>query len=477
MNNAFFKFACVFIIAMFCLTPLSAIDLQDDNNNKYINQEDNETSILVDDVNTTDVDANADGSDIENNDDETSSQDSDINEDAADDSAIRPVKDNNVNSTKKQLSKSCPNLSAHINDITYGEVPVVEVLADKKLYARISMECPGFENQYKVAIQDGRMVYQFHEYDLEPGTYEVKLSTIGDSNFDPQEITTKFTVNKMRSHVKVENIDNIVTGEKAVINVAAHAELNGTAKIRLIDQLRIQDEKTVPITIENGKGRVAIEDMKPGYYRAIVEFDGDNHFHDSTHENSFIVYGNTSPNLKVEVDDIKYGEHPVIKVHANESVNGLVKIVTGNSRNSYFADIKNGYLECGEYEIPGDFDVGDYYVWVYYEGDLEFCPESTYNTFTVEKADTDLSIHVDDSNSRDEELHVVIDAKKSFSGNVTVTLNNRVWSRQIEVVDGHGEGYYPGGDYPGNYTAKAKFEGNKHYNAVNCTTTYQVKNI
>ena len=56
------------------------------------------------------------------------------------------------------------------------------------------MECPGFSNSYAVAIKEGYMKYQFHEYDLKPATYEVKLYTIGDSKFDPQEITTTFTV-------------------------------------------------------------------------------------------------------------------------------------------------------------------------------------------------------------------------------------------------------------------------------------------
>ncbi len=37
---------------MFCLAPLSAIDLnQDDNNNKYINQNDNERDMAVEDAN------------------------------------------------------------------------------------------------------------------------------------------------------------------------------------------------------------------------------------------------------------------------------------------------------------------------------------------------------------------------------------------------------------------------------------------
>ena len=43
MKSLRYKLACVFIILIFCLAPLGAIDL--DNTSKYINQDDNRSDI------------------------------------------------------------------------------------------------------------------------------------------------------------------------------------------------------------------------------------------------------------------------------------------------------------------------------------------------------------------------------------------------------------------------------------------------
>ena len=479
MKNAYFKFACVFIIAMFCLAPLGAVDLnQNDNNTKYINQDDKENNIFIDDANATDVDVKDDVSEIDNNtvDDKTSDT-SDIKASTANDSALT-VKDD-ANSSKTQLSKSCPNLRASISDIEYGEAPVVNVYSEKKLHARIAMESSAFELPYKVAIQDGNLRYQFHEDNLEPGTYEVKISTIGDKNYDPQEITASFTVRKISPKFIVPKPENIGYGEKAVINVLADERFNETATLRLLEQEGRVPEKTVPIKFTNGNASVAVENLTPGYYRAIVEYEGNGHFSRDSNENCFIAYGNSDPNLKVEVDDIQYSEHPVVKIHANESYNGIIEIKTGNSCKTYRTSIENGYVE---YELPEDFKPGNYIVYIKSEGDFTFKPVSITNNFSVEKADPKLSIHVDDSyvnetTYKNQEVHVVVDAREKFSGNASITLNNRVYFKKIEIVNGHGEGIYSGGDFPGNYTVKVETEGNDYFLPGNCSSTYEVKKL
>ena len=481
MKNAYFKFACIFIIAMFCLTPLSAIDLnQNDNNTKYINQDDKENNIFIDDENTTDVDVKDDVSEIDSNDvdDNNSADAKELKTITANDSALT-VKDD-ANSSKTQLSKSCPNLRASISDIEYGEAPVVNVYSEKKLHARIAMESSAFELPYKVAIQDGNLRYQFHEDNLEPGTYEVKISTIGDKNYDPQEITASFTVRKISPKFIVPKPENIGYGEKAVINVLADERFNETATLRLLEQEGRVPEKTVPIKFTNGNASVAVENLTPGYYRAIVEYEGNNHFSADGNENCFIAYGNADSNLRVEVDDIQYGEHPVVKVYSNESYNGIIEIQNLNTKKTYRSQIDDGYFE---YELPEDLNMGVYVLYVKGDGDPIFAPTTGIPAvFSVKKADPNLRIHVDDSyvnetTYNNQEVHVVVDARENFNGNATITLNNRVYYKKIEIVNGHGEGIYCGGDFPGNYTAKAETEGNNHFFAGNCSSTYEVKKV
>ena len=52
MRNLSLRLACVFIILIFLLAPLGAVDFNQDNNTKYINQDD-ETNIATEDANVT----------------------------------------------------------------------------------------------------------------------------------------------------------------------------------------------------------------------------------------------------------------------------------------------------------------------------------------------------------------------------------------------------------------------------------------
>ena len=451
MQKSFLKFVCIFIIAMFCLTPLGAIDLNhDDSNNKYVNHKENETSSLVNVSNSIGIDINP----VE-----------DVDNDDSSDNKTNIVNVSDVNSSQVNLSKSWPNLNAHIDDVDYGEAPVVKVFADMDLYARVRMECPDFSYNYAVAIKDGYMKYQFQEYDLKPGTYVVKLYTIGDSKFDPQEITTKFNVNKIKPNFRINSIDSVVYGNNVVINVDADKRLNGTANIKL------SNSKTVPIKFENGTGCAEIAKLHPGQYHAVVDYEGDDIFIPESSESTFRVYGDTNPELSVSIDDIQYGEHPIVKVHSNKSANGTVIIESPQFSERFSAQMENGDLE---FEMPEINDLGNYTVQVSYSGDDIFMPYGVQKGFAVEKADPKLSIHVVDCCKSDSSVQVVIDADERFNGNVTVGLDQYVWAKEIEVVNGHGQANYPNWFDVGNHTARARTYGNEFFKAENCSSSYNV---
>ena len=62
MKNFSLKIACVFIILMYCLAPLSAFDLNQDDNNKYIEHDTGDSSIDTKDVDV--ADEQNDGEDV-----------------------------------------------------------------------------------------------------------------------------------------------------------------------------------------------------------------------------------------------------------------------------------------------------------------------------------------------------------------------------------------------------------------------------
>ena len=158
-------------------------------------------------------------------------------------------------------------------------------------------------------------------------------------------------------------------------------------------------------------------------------------------------------------------------MHSNKHANGTVKIKTNHSSEYFFVKLRNGNLD---FEIPEDFALGNYTVCVSYCGDGIFEPSEVETGFAVEKADPKISIHVADCKKSDSEVHVVIDADKGFSGNVTVGLDQYVWAKEIEVVNGHGESDYPNWFDLGNHTARAKTSGNEFFNADNCSSSYNI---
>ena len=498
MKGSIFKYACVFIITMYCLAPLSAIDLNQDNNTKYINHEDNESIVAVEDVNITaeDIDketeildnvndtdspdsksgSKVDDSDVEGNgcdkdisvdvdvEDNGSAKDIAVDVDVECNGSNGHISDSDINESNQELNSRFPDLYGIITDTVYGENPDLVIGADNDLKGRLSITCPDFENSYKVPIEDGYMRYRLHE-NLPPGKYYVKIAYAGDSTFEPQEITLSFNVFKANPNLRVDDIGKVSYGEKVNVNIHALEIFNETVKVKV-------NSEVIPVKITNGKGSVSLDNLTPGEYQMEVVYDGDVNFDPYRLQKSFFVLGDSNPNLSVDVDDIGYGEHPVIKVHANESLTDSVRITSPQFDTSYEATIQDGYLE---YELPEDFDMGNYTIKVNYDGGEVFGPKEASTTFNVNRGNPNLSMDVDDCSLSDTNLHAVIHADERFTGNVTLKINGRVYVNQVEVVDGYGEGYYPRDHFPGNYTVVASTEGNDHFNAGKCSTTYIVK--
>lgn len=368
MKKSSIKLVSIFILFLFCLAPLSAIDLNQDNNTKCINQ-DNEI-IAVDDSNIT-----ADNETVE-----IAVDDSNISDNEnipADDSNITAgnetveIEDND-NQNQSFESRS-PDLLAIIMDVPYGNNPIVHVYADDELNGRISINCPDFENSYKVPMQNGRLEYQLKE-DLHPGTYYVKIAYGGDSVFEPQEITEKIIVYKANPYLKV-NADDVVCDKNVTVNIRGNEYLNDTV------ELKLNNSRTYQVEMVDGKGQIVIDDLGPGKYKASVVFNGNELFESGLAESEFTVLEKYNPNMSLKVDDCSQSDtnlHAV--VHADERFTGNVTIKI-NGR-VYFRPISvvDGY---GEGYYPSERYPGNYTVVASTEGNDLFYAENCSTTYIV----------------------------------------------------------------------------------------------
>ena len=66
MNKLTIKLFCIFIMIMYCLAPLSAIDLNQDSNASFENLSDSEKNTSIDISNETSIDTDDSSNDISN---------------------------------------------------------------------------------------------------------------------------------------------------------------------------------------------------------------------------------------------------------------------------------------------------------------------------------------------------------------------------------------------------------------------------
>ena len=443
MKQPILRFACVFIILIFCLAPLSAIDFNQETMSLVDDTDDSFSNFMVQVWNHFgDCGIGVDGS------------------------GINESGDCESNETNQTFAGRSPSLQASIDDIYIGEVPVVDVYADKDLYGRISMECPDFEESYKVVIKDGHFRYQFHEDNLAPGTYDVKLAFAGDKTFDKQEITESFKVKKFDPDLHIESIGNVCYGEKVVVNIDANKMLNDSVVLILNGS----DEYSVNIV--DGKGSITFDNLTTGKYQVEVLYGETDIFYADKDISSFRVFGPADPGLRIKIEDNEYGQVPQLKVYGNKSLNGTVTVTTSAFSMSYKRDMTNGFLLLSMPEIS---ELGNYSVKLIYEGDDEFRAVEINKSFVVKKGNPNLRMEVADCNISEENLHVVVHANSKFSGDATVKLNGREYVRPVKVANGFGEGYYPRADFDGNYTAVATTLENEFFTSGNCSTTYIIR--
>ncbi len=476
MKNSMLKFACIFIIVMYCLAPLSAIDLnQDDNNNKYINQEDNGMDMAVEDAN------------INISDDENKSVVHDERNSAGNDEVLN-LNDSKIEieNSKENLSegRKQPNLRMNIEDVEQGQVPVLEVYADKDLIALdLPAYCPNFSNIpkfYEFDIHDGYGVcYLNQEKYLSPGNYTVTIDYTGTNLYYPQKVSTTFEVYaKPSANPNLEiNVDDINVGEKANVDITANEKINGQVYVKLD-----ASSSETPVMVKDGHGQVTLnDDLEAGTHTASVRYDGDRIFKADEKSTSFEVKRLT-PKMSVSAEDIERFEQPTINVYTgiDKPINVTVQIYKDSTLITSSDESVDGYKSI---QMDKNLtETGKYTVKLIFEGNekYEACEKTTsfYVASEYEFADPKLNIKVDDI-TVGEKPTFDITTDDTLSGQVIVKLNHSGYCREqyVIVMDGHGQVTLNDDLEAGTYTVTARFEGNDIFRPSNKTTSFEVKKV
>ena len=462
MKNFGLKIACVFIILMYCLAPLSALDLNQDDNNKYIEHDTGDRGI-----DTKDVDV--------------ASEQKDRQDKSLDDADSVETKDLDTNSVKGknqdvekstedkslQIEKRSPKLTIHIRNIHIGERATAEITADKSFKGTVNVYLKDSPLQYSVYVKNGYGKVSFKK-PLPAGRYTATVKYAGNYKYQADKSLTTFYVNKFDPNLSIK-VDDITEGQKATVKISANKAFTGYVYVSFHGDLMPQK-----VFVKKGYAKVTLDEkLNVGTYTATVKYTGDRKFNPSEDSTRFTVKAKIDPNLSIKVDDITEGQKAVVVVTANETVNGEANIKLNHSNAVYPINIVDGYATV---TLDDDLAPGDYLATVSFLGDDTFNASESSTTFNVkektpELIDPDLNIKVTNIVYGDKAT-VTVTTNAKFTGNVEVNIAAK--SYNVKVVNGKGTINVSNLNV-GTYTAKATFKQTETFNTSTKTTKFTVK--
>lgn len=177
----------------------------------------------------------------------------------------------------------------------------------------------------------------------------------------------------------------------------------------------------------------------------------------------------TDVNLTIDIDDIVYGENPIVNINLTSvaGVNVTGDVVLTISGKKYIVNVVNG---SAVFEIPEMLDAGEYPINVSYLGSEKYNAADGTADFTVAKKEITMDVTVD-KDYRD--ITVNVNLSEKLDGNLTVLVNNAHYT--LSYTNGTGSLILKNLTY-GNYTISAVFT-KDNYQTVNVSENVEINSI
>ena len=364
------------------------------------------------------------------------------------------------NSANFTVSKVSSSVIVDVGDIVVGEDAVIDVSVPCIVSGVVNVTVNG--RSYNVAIVDGKGVLTISN--LVAGDYDVNVNYAGDNKYLPSSNSTKFTISKLPSSVLV-NVDDIVVGEDAVVNVVLPDDATGSVTITV-------NGKDYVVDVKYGVANIAISDLAKGNYNVSVKYSGDNKYLPGENTTQFRVAKVSDYNVTVDIVDIIEGENATVTVVVPDDGTGEV-IITIDGK-EYKGSVDNGVAKV---VIP-DLKEGTYKVVTFYTGDNKYDSMIVNGTITVNK-NTKTTLTMDDVvkyfKGAQNLTAKLVDAFGNPIANATVyfTVNGKVYAK---TTDKNGTASMGIGLVPNEYKVNAVFNGTKDYDKATANATVTVKN-
>ena len=278
----------------------------------------------------------------------------------------------------------------------------------------------------------------------------------GDEIFNIKVIVAKET------SIILINVDDIVVGENATIDVFVNKNATGSVIIGV-------NNKNTTVNIKDGKASLIVSDLTAGKYDVVVKYSGDINYGTSKNITSFNVGKIAKYDVDVDVSKVQSGENATITVILPKDATGNVTIIVANKK--YNATVVNGTAKI----ITDVLDDGTYDVVVYYSGDDKYLNSVKQLNMTVDinknvnlKADDIVMFYKDGTRF----IAVLTDYKGNPIANETlIFVINGV--KYTKITDNNGTASMALNLMPGVYEGLVLFNGTLNYNniSVKCNIT------
>ena len=335
-----------------------------------------------------------------------------------------------VNYTSFAVAVKDINVSVAVEEITYGEQAVVNVVSDVDGEYLVYVD----GTPYIVSVVDG--VGSIVVDGLTAGSHVANV-TVVDGNYSGVN-TTSFDVLVKQINVSV-SVEDIAYGEQAVINVVS--DVDG-------DYLVLVDGTPYTVTVVDGVGSVSVGNLTVGSHEVNVTVVDGNYSGVNTTSFEITV---KDINVTVSVGNITYGEDTVVVVQSDVAGDYIVTIRGVD----YTVSVNGG---DGVVFIP-NLAVGDQIAVTVKREDSYVAYNET--AFNIYPRPVNVEVTVDDITWSES---AVVNVVAEIDGMYTLTVNDANYS--IEVVDGKAS-QVVSGLAAGTYVVQIATEGN--YSSYNIT--------
>ena len=386
------------------------------------------------------------------------------------------------------VNKINSTVDVDVSGITYGDNETIKITVPEDATGTVNITITGDNgvtvNYYDLNVNDDGTVTVTVE-NLTAGNYDVNVTYSGDNNYNANDKTASFNVDKATPDVSV-NGTNIDYGQDDTITVNVTGK-NITGNVTIYIDGNEYD--TIPLTQSEDGGSVEyiVPGLSAGDHTVKVHYNGDDNHYANTAENTFTV-SKVEPSMDVKTTDIYYGQVEDITVNLTAADGGSIPtgnvtiIVTNKDGDVVYNETVN--LTDGAVTVHlEDLLAGEYDVAVSYSGDENYTSTEGIDKFSVGKTDSNVAVDTSDidyKQTENIEINVTGSGAEVPTGNVTVIVTNRdgdvVYNDTVIISDGVVtvpiEGL-PAGDYD----VSVEYNGDNNYKRATGEADFTVAKI